>query len=168
MKKLYFLIITGLFLLLQTSCHSNEEVRNQENIIGVWSDNATHYFEFLDDQTVRNLQIEFQDGESIGHWITDVYYYDPGYNIVIYLNGIQADVFQVVTLTSTRMTWCWVDQVTAEDASGTESIGKLIGDIIKQAQEGFHLNPELYENFVKISEEDFLNIIDNLDFNYPW
>lgn len=149
-----------------SSCNHDDEVRMPEEIMGVWSPNDDVYLEFCDDNIVRHLNISYQDGESIGTWTTDVYYYEPGYNLVIYLSAEHhADVYEIVELSSDKLTWCWVDEINARDA---ESIGQIIGDIINKAQEGFHLDPELYQTFNKISKDEFLSIIENLDLNYPW
>ena len=139
-----------------------------ENIIGIWSPSDSRYLEFGNDYTVHNLEIEYQDGESIGIWNNDAYLYEPGYHIVIYMSGTKADVYQIIELNETYMTWCWVEEVEIDDTASKETIGHLIGDIIKKAQEGFHLNPELYQTFRKISEDEFYSILESLDIMYPW
>ena len=139
-----------------------------EDIIGIWSPSDSHYLEFGKDYTVHNLEIEYQDGESIGLWRTDAYLYEPGYHIVIYMTGTQADVYQIVALDPNQMTWCWVEKIEIDDTANKETIGHLIGDIIKKAQEGFDLNPELYQSFRKISQDEFFSILEKLDIMYPW
>lgn len=155
------------FSLLLISCsNDNDDVRLPEDILGVWSPSSDVYLEFLEKNEIRHLQVEYQDGESIGLWTKDVYYYEPGYNLVIYLSGErEADVYQIVEMTHTHMTWCWVDAVTA---SNTEDIGKVIGDIIKKAQEGYKLDPALYQSFLRLTQDQFFDVLEKLDLNYPW
>lgn len=160
--------ISVLFLIsLVSACSDNNSpMRIPSDIYGVWSPDNETYFEYCEENIVHKLQIEFQDNESIGEWTKDVYYYEPGYNLVIYLAGEnKADVYQIVEMTEQKMTWCWVDEVVAVN---TESVGHIIGDIIKQAQEGYKLNPALYKTFVKIPQEKFFSILESLDIEYPW
>lgn len=163
LRTFCFLALTSLLTAFSSCSKDDDSVRVPEDIIGIWKLSDTDYYRFNQDYTVRRLQIEYQDGESIGIWTTDSYLYEPGYQIVIYLSGNKADVYQIVDLTSNGFTWCWVEEVNAENAGNSESIGKIIGEIIKQAQEGFNLDPELFESFRKISEEEYLDIIAGLD-----
>lgn len=151
------------------SCSKEEEVRQPENIMGIWSPDDSTYLEFTTNNSVYHLTIEQQDGESIGLWVRDVYYYEPGYDLVIYLTaGHDADVYQIVEMTADRLTWCWVKNIDITDMGSTDAVGHLIGEIINEAQEGFKLNPELYQNFTRISEDRFFSIIESLDIDYPW
>ena len=169
MKKIFPLLICVIFSQVFAACSKDDEgVRMPENIIGIWAASDSHYLEFGEDYTVHNLEIEYQDGESIGLWNNDAYLYEPGYHIVIYLTGTKADVFQVVDLSQDLLTWCWVKQIEIDESINKETIGHIIGDIIKDAQEGFKLNPELYQTFHKISEDEFFSILEKLDIMYPW
>lgn len=167
LKNIVSFIVVLLTSYSFSSCTDKEEpVRLPVDILGVWSPNQDNYLEFCEENIVHRLEVKYQDSESIGLWVKDVYYYEPGYNLVIYLSGEKdADVFQIVDLTETQLTWCWVDQVEATD---TESIGKVIGDIIKKAQDGYKLNPALYQSFQKIPQNEFFRILEGLDINYPW
>lgn len=139
-----------------------------DDINGIWCLNETSYYNFTDDNRVENLKIEYQDGQSIGKWGYDeVFFYEPGYKLVVYLTSDhEADVYEVIELTSSRLVWCWVDEI---HAPNMDSIGQVIGDIINKAQEGFHLDPELYQTFTKISEDKFLKVLESLDVIYnPW
>lgn len=148
------------------SCSDKDDVRLPSDILGVWAPSDNLYLEFCDQNVIHKLDIEFQDNETIGIWTKDVYYYEPGYNLVIYLSGRNnADVFQIVKLSDKEMTWCPVDELKVET---TENVGQLIGQIIKKAQEGYKLNPELYQYFRKISENQFLDILEELNIQYPW
>ena len=152
---------------LMFACSSDDDVRLPENILGVWSPyNDTLYLEFCEQNEIHRLNIEFQDDESIGIWTKDVYYYEPGYNLVVYLSGEKAaDVFQIVKLTDSELEWCWVDKV---EVTSAQSVGKILGDIIKKAQEGYKLDPALYQSFRRIPENQFFSILESLNIFYPW
>lgn len=166
MKK-YFLILSVLtsFFSLSSCSDSDEPMRMPEDILGVWSPAENTYLQFSDDNYARTLTVEYQDNQSIGRWSEDdVYYYDPGYNLVIYLTAThQADVYQIVNLDSNSFTWCLVDKI--EDAD-RDSVGQIIGEIINKAQEGYKLNPELYQSFTKIPQLQFLELEESLDIIY--
>ena len=164
-----------LFLILSLcipffSCSKDEEVRTPEDILGVWSPSDSQYLEFGTDHRVHNLRIYYQDGMSIGDWVNDVYFYEPGYNLVIYITDeMEADVYEIVELNSKKLTWCPVDKIDPDKLQGgTQDIGKVIGEIINKAQEGYKLNPELYQSLRKISQNEFFSILERLDIEYPW
>lgn len=172
-KKFKILPLCFLFLALgwaASSCsNDNDEVRMPDTIIGIWMENENEYLEFNSDQTIHKLTIMEQDGEKIGQWDEEVYYYEPGYNLVVYLDSNQQlTVYEIVRLTSDSLTWCWVKDIDIMSATGVEDIGKIIGDVIKEAQEGFTLNPEFYQSFTRISEDEFLSILESIDLMYPW
>ena len=167
-KKNIFLLMSLCISAAFMSCSKEEEVRMPDALEGVWKVSDSHYFELGADYTVHNLQIEYQDGMSIGNWSVDGYIYEPGYNIVIYLKATIIDVYEIVALSPDKMTWCWVDRLEVDSSSDKETVGHLIGDIIKKAQEGFHLDPELYETFSKISQDEFFEILEKLNIIYPW
>lgn len=170
MKRRSIQLLAFLFLsFLGFSCsHDKEDVRQPEDIIGIWSPSDTRYLEFGDDYTVRNLEIKYQDGKSIGIWNVDAYLYEPGYHLVIYLSGSQADVYQILNLTPSQMTWCWVKKIEFDESMDKDNIGHILGDIIKEAQEGFKLDPEHYQSFRKISDDVFYSILESLNILYPW
>lgn len=151
-----------------SSCSHDEDVRMPNDLVGVWSPYMTRYMEFKENYYVYNLEILHQDGMSIGRDVIDAYIYEPGYHLVIYLRANKVDVYQIVNLTSVEMTWCWVKQIVMEENSNKNEIGHLIGDIIKEAQEGFNLNPEHYETFRKIPQDEFFSILEDLNIFYPW
>ena len=149
-----------------SSCSNNDDVRLPSDLLGVWSPGDNFYLEFCDDNVVHNLQIEYQDGESIGIWTKDVYYYEPGYNLVIYVSSdSKASVYEIISKSSNRFTWCWVEDI---ERDGQESVGQMIGHIINQAQEGFNIDPELFQTFNYIPQNKFFQILEDLDINYPW
>lgn len=156
----------SVFTILVAGCTKDDEVRFPEDIIGVWTPGENLYLEFAENNSVYHLDIESQDGESIGKWTRDVYYYEPGYQLVVYLSSDHdASVYQIVEMTQGKMTWCWVENI---DTEGEESIGQIIGHIINQAQEGFKLDPALNQTFTRISKDKFYEILEGLDITYPW
>ena len=160
---------SSLVVSLSLSACSNDDshMRTSADILGVWSPGSGEYREFLNNQTVRNLTVETQDDLTIGTWEEEVYYYEPGYEIVLYITAHQeGEVYKVIDLTDKKLVWCPVDKIEVIDRD--ESIGHIIGNIINKAQEGYPTNPELYETFAKISENDFLSILSGLDLIYPW
>ncbi|MCH5240093.1 MAG: hypothetical protein J1F38_07710 [Muribaculaceae bacterium] len=171
MRTILFNLSSLIFIssLLFISCNKEDEIRMPEDILGVWSPDETTYLEFSTNNSVYNLKIEYQDGESIGLWDRDVYYYEPGYNLVIYMTaGHSLNVYEIVEMTSESLTWCWVEKVDIESAESTQDITQLIGKIINEAQAGFNLNPEYFESFKKIPKDKFLLMLESLDIEYPW
>ena len=167
-KKIEALSFVLILLTACFSCSKDEEVRQPADILGDWAIDSRSYLQFNDDNTARTLTIEYQDGESIGKWsYTDVYFYEPGYNMVVYLTSDhEAIVYAVVELSTAQLIWCPVDEI---DTEGEESISKIIGNIINKAQEGYELNPELYETFRRVPENQFLTILEGLDeILQPW
>lgn len=156
-------------VLLLFSCSKDDEtVRLPENILGVWAPSDSVYLEFGEKQVVHRLDIFHQDGESIGRWELEVYYYEPGYNLVIYMDYTNvATVYEIVTLSDKELTWCPVKTITQQQIEQT-GIGKLIGEVINEAQTGFTLNPELYQTLSKVSEDKFFSLLESLDIMYPW
>lgn len=154
-------------LVCNVSCSKDDEpVKSPEDIIGIWTPDNTNYFKFGDDNTARHLEIMYQDNESIGVWTTDVYFYEPGYDLVVYLTSDhEADVYQLVSIDANHFTWCWVYEI---EATSFSSVSQIIGEILNKAQEGFHLDPALYQTFAKVSESEFLDILSSLSLELPW
>ena len=149
---------------LFASCSKEEEVRTPDAILGIWSPSENLYMTFTDNYTVLNLEVTEEDGYKIGLTSTDAYFYEPGYQIVIYMMGTHATVFQIVKLTQSELVWCPVDEITFDQAQEADEIGQLIGDIIKKAQEGYDLDPELYESLRSVSESEYRQMEDSLDY----
>lgn len=171
--KIFLLSIV--YVMAATSCDEREEpmVQTPDDILGVWTNGEGIYLKFQDDYTVFDLTVEemiTEDGESmtLGEWVIDAYLYEPGYNLVIYLDRHNnAEVYKLVSLNENEFTWCLVDDIRDRYESGT-SIGHVLGDIIKEAQKGYEVNYDLLQNYTKISNEDFEDILDNLDALEEW
>lgn len=165
---LKYLPISILLLIFAACSSSDEPVRQPDDILGNWAIDENTVYQFSTNNESRILTIYDQDNKTIGRWGNlNVFYYEPGYNLVIYLTAqYEANVYKLVEFNSSQFTWCWVDKI--EDAD-SDSIGKIIGDIINKAQAGYHLNPELYETFTKIPEDKFLSFMESLDeILWPW
>lgn len=164
------LIVSAIFGIFVSACSNDDEpVRMPDDIKGYWrSANGDYIMELGDENISMPLYIEHQNGEVFGKWgYEEVYYYEPGYNLVIYLTEQhQANVYQVVELTSSNLTWCWVDEI--KDAN-EDNIGQIIGDIINKAQAGYKLDPSLYQYFNRLSEDQYMDFLNSLDYIlYPW
>lgn len=164
---LSFLLIVSQFLF---SCHHDDnDMRFPDDIVGIWTPDNSQYLEFTDNYTIHHLLIEEEDDEIIGIWTEDAYLYEPGYNLVIYLSSDQtAIVYEVTQLTSTKLTWCWVKEINLGSVDNAESVGNILGDIIKEAQEGFKLDPQNFQTFQKISQSQFDSLLESLDIENPW
>ena len=163
------LLFAIIFSFMATGCNKDDDdLRKPADILGVWSPDSSRYLKFNDDNTVHILTISDVENETIGSWTENVYLYEPGYNLVIYLDfPNEVTVYQVVTLTESKMVWCPVKTLREEYENG-ESIGNIIGQIINEAQAGFKLDPELFISYYKVTEEKFLNVLEELDITYPW
>ena len=172
MRRLIFMTLKSIILIFLTAglcgCSHSDDVRTPANILGVWSPGNNVYLEFTDNYVIHNLEVTQQDGETIGIWNQEVYFYEPGYNLVVYVTYQQtAAVYQIVKLSDKELTWCWVEDIKASTIE-SEGIGNVMGQLINKAQEGFDLNPELYETFKKVPENQFLDLLESLDIMYPW
>ena len=167
-RNILIAAVISLSICLGSCSRDDDDVRTPANILGVWSPDDSLYLEFSEDHLLHNLQIEYQDGESIGLWNKEVYFYEPGYNLVIYITYTQkANVYQIIEMNDKEMTWCWVDKISSSKIE-SEGIGQVIGDLINKAQEGFDINPELYETFKRVPENQFYDLLESLDIMYPW
>ncbi|MDE6578126.1 MAG: hypothetical protein K2K58_08160 [Muribaculaceae bacterium] len=178
MLRLFLSAITLILLLpLFTACSGDEPVeRNEEDILGIWTDSAGRYLYFNTETMVFDIRLENDGSEKSYSLMQDSYFYEPGYNFVIFLdfmkgveNGsdseswedmVSPDVYQVVSLTQNSLKWCWVDNLTDDKYSGM-SKKEIIGRVIQEADKGFTLLPENYQSFTRVSDEEFDRIVDD-------
>lgn len=161
-------VILSLSAFILGSCSHEEEIRTPDDILGVWSPYDDIYMEFSTENKVHYFFITEQDGMAIGDWDMEVYFYEPGYEIVLYINRFnEGTVYKVVSLTDSELVWCPVKEIELESLD-KETVGKILGEIINEAQMGFHLDPALYQSFKKIPFDSFLSILESLDMFYPW
>ena len=170
LKIHYLALLLAFFsMLVLGSCDSNDEppMRTEEDILGIWR-NDNRYMDVQSDYRAYNLLVEQQNGTSIGRWSLDGFFYEPGYKLVVYMGeDLDPTVYAIVELTETTLIWCPVDSLKEEYDAG-ESIGQIIGEVIKRAQNGYKVNPELYEYFEKISAEEYFRMLEELNIFYPW
>lgn len=169
MKTSKVILIVAVALMIFAGCSKDDsDVRTPDDILGVWSPRENVYLEFSRNNVIHNLQIMEQDGETIGRWNEEVYFYEPGYKLVIYLTyENKANVYEIVEMTDRELTWCWVDDIKASVIE-SEGVGKVIGELINKAQEGFKLDPELYETLERVPDDKFYELLESLDLMYPW
>ena len=170
MKK--FLLIIALLPLLSffQSCSDSDDepMRFETDILGVWTDSADHYIMVRPDYRAYELTVGEKEGYPIGFWNLDGFFYEPGYELVVIIrNDSQADVYKVVSLTNDQLVICWVESVIDKHNAGM-SAGEIIADILKNAQEGYKLNPTLFEYYKRISTDRFFEILDELQLIFPW
>lgn len=165
----FFGILLLSFILIAGGCsHEDPVVRNENDILGAWDKGDGTYLRFEKDNIVMLLNVTEQDNLTIGDWSRDVYFYEPGYELLIYMDAeLQPNVYQVIKLTDRELVICWVDNLRDEYGSD-QSIGEIIGNIIKDAHEGYDLNPAYFTYYTKISDDEYYDIIQNIDVMEPW
>lgn len=149
--------------LLMASCSDDEPaVRSENDIYGAWIDNNGNYFYFRYPNLCYRLVPESEDWAILDY---DAYYYEPGYNFLLYVsaaqendNEIQPDIYSVTSLTDTEMTWVWADNLRDDKFDGM-SKSEILGQIIKEAQEGFKLDYSRTRVFTKIANDEFDRIL---------
>lgn len=167
--KSFMALFVGFILIGFSGCNNDEpEVRSEEDILGVWTDNEGYYMQVQPDNRAYSLYITEQDGETIGRWDEDGFFYEPGYNLVISMDSSsRPQVYQVLELNDSSLVWCWVDDLASKYQEGM-SAGEIIGEILQEAQEGYEINPEFIRTFTKISDEEFYSMLESLNIFYPW
>lgn len=165
---LSLILMTAGFSLL-TACHAKEEppFRSGDDILGIWTDGEGRYIWFHKENRAFNLYVTEQDGTTIGRWQTDIYFYEPGYNLLIYNETGRPQVYQVLELDKERLWWCWADDLMDHYMDG-ESLGQIIGQVLQNAQQGYEIDPSQSEYFTSMSEDDFLDYIETIGLMLPW
>lgn len=152
------------FTILLGGCSSDEpRMKTPEDILGIWTRGEDHFVSFEGDNISRSFLIEEYQGDLYGYWEREGYFYEPGYDVLIYIDHNQkANVYQVVELTEENMVICWVEDLIDRWYGHDESIGQVIGEIINQAQEGFKLDPDKFEYLTRVSEEEFEKVLESV------
>ncbi|MDE6443238.1 MAG: hypothetical protein K2K64_02285 [Muribaculaceae bacterium] len=180
-RFLFPLAATLLFLVsAMASCSSDEPApRDEDDILGVWTDGEGRYLYFISGTDVFDLRLDDADGEKNYTLMQDSYFYEPGYNFVIlmdFMKGLEEgnfestdwedlvspEVFQVTTLDKKQLTWCWVDNLTDDKYKGM-SKKEIIGRVIMEADKGFTLLPQNYQTFTSVSHDEFQQILIDYD-----
>lgn len=163
MNKIYLLLLI-LFSLTLPSC-SNEDPapRSEDDIYGAWVDNDGNYFYFRYPNICYKLIPESDDWAILDY---DAYYYEPGYNFLLYVNQeTQPDIYSVTQLTESEMTWVWADNL-LDDKYDDMSKSEILGQVIKEAQEGFKLDYSRTSNFMKIDTDEFKRLLEAYGYSY--
>ena len=168
-SKLILISITLLLSLCSVSCiNEDSPIRSYEDIYGIWTQGDGHYIWYQDGNRAPNLYIEDQNGETIGIWEEDGYFYEPGYDLMIYIDKTSnPQVYKIIELNDNLLILCWVDSL-LDHYEGGESISQIIGSVINKAQEGYDVNPDNYQYYTNVPEDEFLKIIDNINVIEPW
>lgn len=169
MNKIYVTLLMALSLVM-ASCSSDEpEVRSVSDIYGAWTDNTGSYFYFRYPNVCYKLVPESDDVAILDY---DAYYYEPGYNFLLYVSvahddndQIQPDIYSVTSLTDKEMTWVWADNL-RDDKYDDMSSGEILGQIIKEAQEGFKLDYSRTSVFTKIETSEFKSLLEKYSYSY--
>lgn len=163
-----FLMIMLTFAACSDEKEPDDIIRSEQDILGYWEGADDRYIYFKDNNQAYNLYVSTQEGLVIGDWYDDGFFYEPGYNLIIYIDQtLHPTVYQVIELTEETLVWCWVKDI-REEYDSSASIGQVLGDIIKEAQQGFTLDPALYQTFKRLSKDQFLDILESLNLTYPW
>ncbi|MBD5356246.1 MAG: hypothetical protein HDR88_04475 [Bacteroides sp.] len=165
-----FSFLAAISLLSLASCTSDEPAPRSENdICGAWVSNEGNYMYFKLPNICYKL---IPESEEMAQLAYDAYYYEPGYNILMYMSeDSHADIYQVTELNQNEMKWVWADNIIDGDNLLNEkykgmSKSEILGSIIKQAQEGFDLDYSRTTVFNRISMEEFEEVL--IDYGYEW
>ena len=166
MNKICFLLLT-VFALAFASCSDDEPApRSEADIYGAWADRHGDYFYFSYPNICYKLAPESDGHAMLYH---DAYYYEPGYNFLMYVgtdadSEIQPDIYQVTSLTDDKMTWVWADNLRDDKFDGM-SKSEILGQIIKEAQEGFKLDYSRTSEFTRIETSEFKRLLEKYDYS---
>ena len=145
-----------------------EEVRSENDILGVWTDGEDNYMVLDTAFRAFELFIDRSGDEIMPRWSSDVYFYEPGYEILIYIDRTyQPDVYKIISLTPDELVWCWVENLRDKYSEG-EPLGDIIGQVIQQAQAGYEVNPMFYHYFAKVPYDDFMRMLEEMGIGTPW
>lgn len=153
-----------LFSLALTSCSDDEPaVRSENDIYGAWVDDEGNYLYFRYPNVCYRLIPESEEWAMLDY---DAYYYEPGYNFLLYVNQeTQPDIYSVTQLTENEMTWVWADNLLDDKYDGM-SKSEILGQVIKEAQEGFKLDYSRTVEFKKIETAEFEKLLEDYGYSY--
>lgn len=163
MNKIYLLLLMA-FPFLFASCSNDEpEPRSENDIYGSWVDNDGNYFYFRYPNICYKLVPESADRAALDY---DAYYYEPGYNFLLYMNiEGQPDIYEVTAISENEMTWVWADNL-LDDKYKDMSKSEILGQVIKEAQEGFKLDYSRTSVFSRIEIAEFKSALEKYGYSY--
>lgn len=169
MNKILLFLLAVVSMAFASCSKEDPEVRSVSDIYGAWIDNDGNYFYFRYPNICYKLVPESEDWAMLDY---DAYYYEPGYNFLLYVsavrdndNEIQPDIYSVTALTETEMTWVWASNLRDEKYDGM-SKSEILGQIIKEAQEGFKLDYSRTSEFTKIETDEFKRLLEKYGYSY--
>lgn len=167
--KLYNSRICALLIVICSivfaSCSNDEDPvpRSENDICGAWVDNDGNCMYFKLPNLCYKVVPETDDMAEVYY---DAYYYEPGYNFLLYVDSeTQPDIYMVTELNDKGMTWVWADNLRDDKYDGM-SKSEILGAIIKQAQEGFTLDYSRTITFARISMYEFERFLEKYGCSY--
>lgn len=148
-------------------CSSDDDPapRAESDVYGAWIDNDGDYFYFKYPNVCYKL-VTAKSADGMAELFYDAYYYEPGYNFLLYVDiNTQPDIYEVTTLSDKEMTWVWADNL-REDKYDGMSGSEILGQVIKEAQNGFKLDYSRTMKFEKISTDDFKKTLEAAGYSY--
>lgn len=152
-----FTLLLAICALSMSSCSSDEPAPRSENdICGAWKCDDGNYFYFKLPNICYKITVTDPERPQVDF---DAYYYEPGYNFLLYVNiESQPDIYQVTSITNNEMTWVWADNLLDDKYHGM-SKSEILGEVISQAQEGFDLDYSRTYVFTRLAMEEFDSVL---------
>lgn len=161
-RNFLYLLMMAFAMSITVACSEGDdpEVRTESDLVGVWSDTPNHYLYIESDTKIYSLYIETYEGETVGILEPDGYAYEPGYNFIVYMNREgEPNVYELISLSKTKMEWCWVDNLLSDkyaDMSKTE----ILGALITEADKGFTLDYSKTVTYTRVADSVFKELLD--------
>ena len=152
------------FSLAFASCSDDDPApRSEADIYGAWEDNSGDYFYFRYPNICYKLAPGADGSAALDY---DAYYYEPGYNFLLYMNiEGQPDIYGVTELSQSQMKWVWADNLLDEKYKEM-SKSEILGYIIKEAQEGFKLDYSRTSSFTRMETAEFKTLLEKYGYSY--
>lgn len=160
-----FLLLISVFSIALTSCSKDDDPapRSENDICGAWADDEGNCIYFKLPNICYKIVPEEEDWAEVYY---DAYYYEPGYNFLLYIDSdTQPDIYMITALNDREMIWVWADNLLDEKYDGM-SKSEILGAIIKQAQQGFNLDYDRTITFTRISMWEFEIFLEKYDCSY--
>ncbi len=166
MKKIYLLMLAVMAIVF-VGCSSDDdpEPRSESDVYGAWIDEDGNYYYFCYPNLCYKL-VPAQSSDEYAELYYDSYFYEPGYNFLLYISSdAQPDIYEVTSLTEIGMIWVWADNL-REEKYDDKSASEILGQMIKEAQAGFKLDYSRTLTFTKISTDDFKKVLEDAGYSY--
>ena len=166
MNKIFWLLAVVVSMAF-AGCSNDDEpaTRSEKDVYGAWIDNDGVYYYFrYPNLSYKLVPAQFEDEYAELYY--DFYFYEPGYRFLLYVNAdAQPDIYEVTSLTDKDMTWVWADNLRDDKYDGMSG-SEILGQVIKEAQEGFKLDYSRTSTFTKISTDDFKKILEDAGYSH--